>query len=312
MIGRVPNPSTLSSWISVPCNLCRTDHTRTRFVSPGWKRASLDPTLFRAADDRYGDYGQIVECRTCGLVYTNPRLPEQDLLKAYAGIEDPEYKGEDASRSINGHFSLNTISQYVSAGKLLDVGCSTGYFLNAARLHFDASGVEPSRWAGEFARTQLRLEVRTGTLEEARLPTQSFDVVSLIDVIEHLADPLATLKEAARVLKTGGLLYLVTPDVDSLTARLMGSRWWGLRPAHIYYFSKKSLARILKEAGFEVVITRSFGRVFTLDYWLSRLRHYSSPVNRLLRWGIERWALNHKLVYINTMDSIECCARRVG
>jgi 2-polyprenyl-3-methyl-5-hydroxy-6-metoxy-1,4-benzoquinol methylase len=206
---------------------------------------------------------------------------------------------EDASRSINAHFSLNTIGQFTSRGTLLDVGCSTGYFLNAARLHFEASGVEPSLWAATFARERLKLPVTDGTLENVRLPSGSQDVVTMIDVIEHLADPLATLKEIHRVLKPGGLLYLVTPDVASLTARL-------------YYVSPVTLRKILAEAGFETVLLRSFGRVFTLNYWLSRMRHYSAPVNRLLRWGIEHWSLGRKLVYINTMDSIECCARKIS
>jgi len=305
------SPSAIpSEFIDVLCNLCGSSGGRTRFVSPGWNREGPPTHSFRAADDCYGDYGRIVECATCGLVYTNPRLQSGLLLDAYADTEDAEYMGEDDSRSINGHFSLNTIGQFASSGTLLDVGCSTGYLLNAARLHFDTTGVEPSRWAVDFAKNKLRLNVIQGTLEEARLSAASFDVVTLVDVIEHLSDPLATLQEIHRVLKPNGLLYIVTPNIASVTARLMRSRWWGLRPAHIYYFSPKTLTALLMEAGFETVFIHSFGRVFTLDYWLSRLRHYSSPSIRFLRWAIQRWGLGRKLVYLNTRDSIECGARK--
>jgi SAM-dependent methyltransferase len=218
--------------------------------------------------------------------------------------------GEDDSRCINGHFSLNTISQFIPSGKLLDVGCSTGFLLNAARLRFEPTGVEPSRWAADYAGRQLKILVRRGTLEEAKFPDASFDVVTLVDVIEHLADPLSTLQEIRRVLKPGGLLYVVTPNIASLMARLMRSRWWGLRPAHIYYFSPRTLRHLLDKAGFEPILLRSYGRVFTLDYWISRLRHYASPIVGFLRWVIRRWGMGRKLVYMNTMDSIECCARK--
>jgi 2-polyprenyl-3-methyl-5-hydroxy-6-metoxy-1,4-benzoquinol methylase len=280
------------------------------FVSQDWDPSSPHGLTLRAADDRYGNFGRLVRCRHCGLVYTNPRLEGGPLLDAYARTEDAEYMGEDASRSINGYFCLNTISQFVPAGKLLDVGCSTGYLLNAVRLRFETLGIEPSRWAAGFAKEQLRLQVSVGTLEEAHLPDDSYDAVTLVDVLEHLPDPLGTLKEIRRVLKPDGFLYIVTPNIASVTAKLMRSRWWGLRAAHIYYFSPRTLTALLKKAGFEPVLLRSYGRVFTLDYWRSRLRTYSGFINRILSGCIRRFGLGRKLVYINTLDSIECCARK--
>lgn len=273
--------------------------------SPGELKAH-----FRAATDCYGDFGRIVKCRTCGLVYTNPRWTPSDLLAEYTQTEDVDYTEEDASRSINAYLSLNTIRHFAKSGHLLDVGCSMGYFLNAARIHFKPYGVEPSAWAADFAQKNLQLDVFKGTLPEARLPPDHFDVVCLSDVIEHLPDPLATLREVHRITRPGGFLYLVTPDVGSLTAKLMGSHWWGLRPAHIYYFSEPTLTALLDKAGFDVMLIRRYGRVFTMGYWQSRLRHYSRVVNQTLSWSIRKLGIDRKLVYINTMDSIECCARK--
>jgi 2-polyprenyl-3-methyl-5-hydroxy-6-metoxy-1,4-benzoquinol methylase len=131
--------------------------------------------------------------------------------------------------------SLHTIKRHVSGGRLLDVGCATGYFLNAARLDFEVSGVEPSRWAVDYARTRLHLNVTEGHLEAVDLPLEGFDVITMNDVIEHFSDPRAALERSAALLRPGGILYLVTPDIGSLSARVLRGRWWGLRPAHLYY-----------------------------------------------------------------------------
>ena len=297
-------PPTLAE---VPCNLCGSKDSRVRFFVPETKEADGS---FRATTDVYGAFGRIVECTHCRLVYTNPRPAAAELLADYAATEDAEYVGEDSSRSINAYFSLHTIQRFVREGRLLDVGCSTGYFLNAARINFEPTGVEPSHWAAEFARRQLHLNVTEGSLETAQFPSNHFDVVTLSDVIEHLPDPLNTLREVHRILRPGGWIYVVTPDIASITARLMGKRWWGLRPAHIYYFSQETLKRMLESAGFRITLMQRFGRAFSCGYWQSRLRHYSSWVNRFLQWIITSLGISHKLVYINTMDSMECCAQK--
>jgi len=303
-------PERETDLVEVPCNLCQGSEVRIKFRSPPSRYTPQDPIHFQAATDVYGDFGRIVQCRACHLVYTNPRLGSSEVLRQYADVEDEEYASEDSSRSINAHFSLNTIRKFAPGGRLLDIGSAAGYFLNAARLHFSAEGVEPARQAAEFSRTRLKLPVFSGGLEDAKIPSDRFDVICLSDVIEHLPDPFATLREAARISRPGGLLYIVTPNIASFTARLLGSKWWGLRPAHLYYFSPSTLRAMLDKAGYDVVLMRSYGRVFRMAYWLSRLRNYSPMLNRLLRWGIRSFGIEHKLVYLNTMDSIECCARR--
>jgi len=293
------------------CNLCGREDFRVKFKSSPAAYSPGDLGHYAAATDVYGEFGQIVECRGCGLIYTHPRLPEGEILQRYQDQEDQEFAGEDASRSINAYFSLNTIYRFASKGSLLDVGCAAGYFLNAARLHFEPSGVEPGRHAAEFASHQLGLNVHTGRLKDAGFPDNGFDVVCLSDVIEHLADPLSELREIHRITRPGGLLYVVTPNIASFSARLLRGKWWGLRPAHLYYFSPRTLRALLKRAGYDVLLIKSYGRVFRMSYWVSRLQNYSPWVTRSLRWGIDRAGVGQKLVYINTLDSIEVCARKV-
>ncbi|MBN2370247.1 MAG: class I SAM-dependent methyltransferase [Vicinamibacteria bacterium] len=267
-----------------------------------------DAADFMASTDRFDHYGQIVRCHGCGLVYANPRPVPRQLQEGYARTEDADYAREASSRSINAHISLHTIKKFKERGRLLDVGCATGYFLNAARLSFEPCGVEPSRWAGRFAREVLSIDVQQGSLEEADLQDDWFDVVTMNDVIEHLTDPRSCLEKARRLLHAQGLLYIVTPNIASLSARLLRGRWWGLRPAHLYYFSPKTLKAMLAETGFETVFEKSFGRIFTYAYWASRLSNYPRPISAAARTLVRRLKIEDKFLYLDTRDTIELCA----
>lgn len=294
---------------SVACNLCGSKRSRTRFKSAAaWLDGAADH--FAATTDIFGAYGTVVQCLDCGLVYTNPRPSAEMLLSGYEASEDPQYESECDSRSMNAHLSLGRIRRHAPGGRLLEVGCAQGFFLNAARMSYETVGIEPSRQAREYARGKLRLEVPAETLEEGNFSEASFDVTVLIDVIEHLADPLAMLRRLARVTKPGGILYLVTPDIDSVSARALRGRWWGLRPAHIYYFSPRTLSAMLLKAGFETVEVRSYGRIFSWGYWLSRLENYPRALRIPIQIMIRSLGISDKFLYIDTRDSIQVIARR--
>ena len=174
---------------TVPCNLCGADEFDVLFHSPIDEQDPVHLADYVASTNRYDRYGRVVRCRRCRLVYTNPRLSQETLRQGYAGSVDTDYAEEDSSRSINAHMALRTIRKFARAGRLLDVGCATGYFLNAARLDFEVHGIEPSSWAADHARQRLKLEIQHGNLEDVTLPAGSLDVVSMNDVIEHFSDP---------------------------------------------------------------------------------------------------------------------------
>lgn len=292
------------------CAVCGSSRQLRRYHRPYELKSLSEAGAFAATTDEFTGYGTIVRCADCGHVYTSPRPSERDLLKGYAECADEDYLRESSSRSINAHLSLNTIKQFVQNGRLLEVGCSVGYFLNAARVDFEVAGLDQSVWACRIARERFKLECRQEALEDANFPAGSFDVVAMIDVIEHLTRPKSAVEAAAKLLKPGGILYLVTPDIDSLSAKILGSYWWGFRPAHIQYFSEASLTRLLREAGFEVVLAKSFGRIFSYGYWLSRLRHYPAWMRAPIQAAVRAFRIDRKLLYIDTRDSIEICARK--
>ena len=136
-------------------------------------------------------------------------------------------------------------------GRLLDVGCSVGIFLDVARKNgFDVKGVEVSTWASEFAR-QKGLDVLTGGLSDAAYPEKSFDVVVLNHVLEHIPDPVAVLLEARRILRDDGLLVIGVPNFGSYMAAIKKEKWASLTPdQHIWQFTHDSLLRVLMRSGF--------------------------------------------------------------
>lgn len=138
--------------------------------------------------------------------------------------------------------------------RIIDLGCGTGWFLDEAReLGWSTSGIEVSPYASAEA-VRRGLEVRSEPLEEIELPAGAFDVVTLWDVIEHVRDPVGVLDRVARGLLPGGVLALSTGDVLSLCARLSGARWHLFNlPEHLFFFSVRSLTRLLERAGCRVV-----------------------------------------------------------
>lgn len=140
--------------------------------------------------------------------------------------------------------------------RLLDIGCSSGGLLRSAVQHgFDAEGVEPAPQAAEFAKS-AGLRVFQGYLEEARFPASSFDAVTLMEVIEHLPDPGALLKEVWRVLKPNGVLVVGTGNGTSWTVQLVGACWGYFQVAehggHISFFNPMSLELLAQRCGFRV------------------------------------------------------------
>ena len=293
---------------SARCGLCGGDRCRVLYDHP-YALGSVSDCA--ATTDEFSNYGRVVRCLDCGMVYTNPRPGREALLAGYGSCVDEMYLRESSSRSINAHLSLNVIKRFAPSGKLLEIGSATGYFLNAARADFDAQGLEPSAWACKIARERFKLDVYPEPLETDRFPAGTFDVVAMTDVIEHLIDPKDALRRAAAWLKPGGLLYLVTPDIGSLSALLLRGYWWGLRPAHLQYFDRDTLRRMLRETGFEVKLEKSFGRMFSYGYWLSRLRNYPAWVYKSVEAAIEALDIKDKPLYLDTRDSVELCAKKV-
>jgi SAM-dependent methyltransferase len=156
------------------------------------------------------------------------------------------------------------IAGHAQPGRLLDVGATAGFFVHAAASHgWDAHGIELSDDTASIARERYGLDVTTGRLEQVGLPSESFDAVTLWDIIEHVLDPLDTMRRVAAALKPGGIVAISTPNIDGLYPRAsyrigrLIHHWPAVEPpAHLSQFSTRTLTDLLDRAGFDVVAVK--------------------------------------------------------
>lgn len=194
----------------------------------------------------------IYQCGKCGLAFTYPQ--PQAIDEQYDSSYFDLYRRRRQFRLKRADTRLKAVELIREQGRLLDIGCSLGYFVEAANARgWNAAGIEISPFASEEAR-QLGLDVRTGVLEDAGYSDASFECVTMWDVLEHVPDPTAHMLEVHRILTGGGLVVIGTPNLAHLQFRRKREQWRHLKPAeHIFYFQKSSIARLLQKTGFTIV-----------------------------------------------------------
>ncbi len=184
---------------------------------------------------------------------------------------------------------LDDLQRHQPSGRLLDVGCGAGFFLDAARQRgYEIAGVDLSPVPARYVQSQLGLNVSVGSLYEYAAPSMSFDAVTIFQTIEHDPHPAELCKELLRVLRPGGVLMVTTPAADGFVARAMGKRWFGYRNVeHVSFFSRGSLGYALKQAGFEIEFLEiEHGKRLTGKYVLNRLINYYYDHRAFLRNGL--------------------------
>jgi len=197
------------------------------------------------------------------------------------------------------------------ARTLLDVGAGTGLLCRVAgEAGLEAWGVEPSGWGVRQAKAKGVARILQGSFPHPELSGKKFDIVTLIDVLEHLANPLTLLEAVVAALNPGGLVAIVTPNTRSLSARLLGRRWWHYRVAHVGYYDPETLSKALERSGLVPLAWRPHARSFTVGYLAKRMERYL-PAGWLRR-ALERQAMGRKLfsrrIVLNLHDSIVCYA----
>ncbi|MBF0538680.1 MAG: class I SAM-dependent methyltransferase [Nitrospirae bacterium] len=265
-------------------------------MRPSTIRRPLSEVNFAITDPNYGITSAIYRCQGCGFLQC---AQLNDTLQYYRTLKDEEYDNSAQHRLHQADKLLQTVTRYKKSGSLLDVGAGTGYLLQQAQLlGFETVGVEPSSWLCEKA-VKKGLNVLCGVLPNPVL-SPPYDVVTLIDVIEHVTNPVDVLSSVTGVMAGDAIGVLVTPDVESLAARLTGRRWWHYRVAHVGYFTRKTISLALDRAGLRPIAFSRPAWYLSAAYLMSRLNVYLPSYLKLNPPTV----LNRLTVGFNLFDSM--------
>lgn len=225
----------------------------------------------------------VVRCDDCGLVFSQPQPDDSELDAIYDEHYYEQFGFKRAGRDENLGLAATKQATYRRLLKvaepfidrqherrLLDVGCGLGYSLLAATAAgWQARGLDPLAPESELPGRRIDRGVLGEYSTGDRFTLVS--LVSLVDVIEHVRDPVAAIRHAAELFDESGLVLLATNNVASLPARWMGHRWTHYLRAHLWYFTPETLSRTVEAAGLEVCTTRPAARVYNLQYIASIL-----------------------------------------
>ncbi len=244
------------------------------------------------------------KCRRCGLVMLHPQPSDDELARIYSEdyfevtgrATDPE--GARRAKKDTFRRIYKMLDGKVPQGAtVLDIGGGEGFAMEVAReMGMEPYGLELS----ESAAAQLREKFGPGRIFHTNIDDFDtdlrFDVITMFDLIEHVRAPHEVMAKAARLLKPDGWLMLTTPDIGSLSARLMRKYWVHLKREHLYYFDKKTIARLL-ETHFNVMRIQGHRKVLTHQYIASYNSLYiRPPIRQIVKLGL--WCLPRKARFL--------------
>lgn len=284
--------------IHVHCNLCGADDAQTMFEAG------------------VAQISRIVQCRRCGLMYSSPRArpADQDMIKDYDPNVTRNAQAYDRGRFDKERMQVRDYddtrkyldSLYPQRGRLIELGCGMGFLLKAfSNDGWESIGIEPDRGFCQFIESHHGLKAIPAILEDSGIADASVDVVVLLHVIEHVPDPLGTLRSILRVLKPGGHLVLETPRYDSVMFRILQHRERSLScNGHIYFFTTDTLRKMYEKAGFEHRQLRYVGRSLSLDRlaWNLGVMSKSPIVRNVLGKASRALSLDKAHVRLNARD----------
>ena len=264
----------------VPCNLCGSTDYKIMYQPT---KKDYDPSEIFSASGGVMGTQQIVKCNHCGLVYVNPRVKNEIVVNAYSDAVDELYVSQAEGRQKTFNNGLKLVEKYVpQRGTILDVGCAAGFFLNVAKkAGWQTYGIEPSKWMSDWGNKKFNVNIKNGTLKDAKLQDEFFDVVTMWDVLEHTSDPMGELAEVNRILKKDGILIINFPNVASKLARVAGGKWWFFLSVHLYHFSPRSMSMMLAKNDFEVIKFSRHYQTLSLEHLVKMVGLYSKGVSKL-------------------------------
>jgi len=265
------------------CAICRTTGNAAELYPARLGDAAFTPEIFsaRRVPDRV--HYRIVRCNACGLVRSDPTADPETVAAIYSRSGPDASDETDNLAGTYGRYLADAAALLDRREALLEIGCGSGFLLEEALRQgwTDVRGIEPSLAAAAKAAPVVRERIRVGLLEPGVFEPESFDLICLFQVLDHLPDPLETLVECRRLLRPGGMVLCLNHDVDAASARLLGSLSPIVDVEHTYLFGPRTLRRLLEQAGLRVELTGTVWNRYSIRYLL-RLVPLPGPLKAAL------------------------------
>lgn len=260
----------------------------------------------------------IAKCSTCSLIFVQNQVTTEELSAHYAKDANEAYTDhvyEEANAECLNYYYLklgNLIrSRFPQPGKLLDIGCSRGWFLDVMS-GWECHGNEIVAPDALAARKHHGDRIVTGTFEDYPIRENYFDVITMQDVFDHMRDPMQALEKCHRMLRPGGLIVIKVHNISCLYAKLTGQNFYAvIPPSHLFYYDASTLDRVLSKSGFQVVGSKFIGhllKISTIFFRLSR-DNVNSLAYRIYRI-LSGTALGEFKVHKNLHDLITVLAEK--
>jgi SAM-dependent methyltransferase len=284
----------------VNCWVC--DSSMLEKIKDSDLSGELKSSNFTITDKSYGKTFALYRCINCGFVQCSD---VDDPIIFYEHMVDELYQDTRGPRLVQANQILKLIPKKYTGGRLLDVGAGSGILVEAAmKAGFNAKGIEPSSWLHSEA-AKMGIPVVRGVLPSEEIG-DNYDVVTLIDVLEHVVNPVELLNEIFKVLSHSGCIVIVIPNVKSVAAKIFKGKWWHFRYAHLGYFDSKTIKIVCERACFKIVELSRPTWFHRLDYlwdrffvYLPKSLYFSPPA-----------FLKKVILPINLFDSIVVVAKK--
>jgi SAM-dependent methyltransferase len=262
-----------SRLLATRCAICGTPDGADEIYPATLARADLTAAHFSARRLPDGVHHRIVRCRRCGLHRSDPVLDPAAMSELYRASTFDYGEELDGLRSTYGAV-LDRVGALVPAqGALLDIGCGSGFVLSLARARGwrTVRGVEPSADAIDHAPAEIRPLIKPQMMAPGLFPAESFDAVTLFQVLDHMPEPLALLREAHRILKPGGAILAFNHDINAPSARILRERSPIIDIEHTYLYSQQTMRALFQAAGFAVESAGPARNTYSTAYLLHLL-----------------------------------------
>lgn len=267
--------------IYIQCAVCEKKEKTKVLYKSTFSSKNIDSKIFSARRTPDRLHHRFVQCSNCGLIFSNPILPPEKIIKLYTqSTFDYSLEAECLKKTYGYYLQKLLKNKNKSAINLLDVGCGNGFFLEAAREmgigHL--SGVEPGRESVKKAPNWLQKKIKIGILKKGIFKSKSFDVVCCFHTLDHIVNPNIFLQEVFSLLKVGGMALFIVHNTDGLSVKLFGERSPIFDIEHVYLFNKKNLPQLFIKNKFSVIKTFDVKNRYPLSYWVRM-----SPIPKIIK-----------------------------